>query len=133
MKQENKPEKEISYPGEKTENKVVKSETGLEYIDMKEGTGEMPKKGQTIIVHYSGFLLDGKKFDSSVDRNEPFQTTIGVGQVIKGWDEGMMSMKVGGNRKLIIPYNLAYGERGIPGTIPAKATLVFDVELLSIK
>ncbi len=133
MNDEKTTEKTTSYPGEKTTNKVVKSETGLEYIDMKEGSGAMPKKGDTIVVHYSGYLLDGKKFDSSVDRNEPFQTAIGVGQVIKGWDEGMLSMKVGGKRKLIIPYNLAYGERGIPGTIPAKATLVFDVELLSIK
>ena len=128
--------KELStqiFPGETASIVTITTSTGLQYIEMKEGTGEMPKNGQTIAVHYTGYLLEGKKFDSSVDRKEPFNTAIGVGQVIKGWDEGMMTMKVGGKRKLIIPYTLAYGERGIPGTIPAKATLVFDVELLSIK
>jgi len=96
------------FPGIPTSIAPVTTSSGLQYIDINEGTGAMPIKGQTITVHYSGYLLDGTRFDSSVERNEPFQTAIGVGQVIKGWDEGMLSMKVGGKRKLIIPFDLAY-------------------------
>lgn len=109
------------------------TETGLKYTDEVVGTGETPNSGRTVTVHYTGTLTDGKKFDSSKDRDEPFSFTIGVGQVIKGWDEGVMSMKVGGKRKLTIPPELGYGSRGAGGVIPPNATLVFDVELISIK
>jgi peptidylprolyl isomerase len=124
---------ETIYPGEQTTNVIESTRSGLQFINMKEGTGEMPKRGQVISVHYTGYLMDGKKFDSSVERGTPFQTKIGVGQVIKGWDEGMMTMKIGGKRKLIIPFELAYGEDGYPGVIPPKATLIFDVELFDVK
>lgn len=117
----------------KEATKVVKTTSGLSYEDVVVGKGAMPKKGDKVIVHYTGTLTDGKKFDSSKDRNQPFQFVIGVGQVIKGWDEGVMSMHVGGKRKLIIPPELGYGPRGTPGgPIPPNATLLFDVELLDI-
>lgn len=115
-----------------TEN-IVTTPSGLKYIDLKEGTGETPTKGQTVVVHYTGTLEDGTKFDSSRDRNSPFSFKIGVGQVIKGWDEGVGSMKVGGRRQLIIPPELGYGSRGAGGVIPPNATLIFDVELLSVR
>ena len=111
--------------------------SGLQIIDVKEGTGASPKKGQTCVMHYTGWLYDngqkGKKFDSSVDRNEPFEFPIGQGHVIKGWDEGVSTMKVGGKRTLIIPPTLGYGARGAGGVIPPNATLMFDVELLAVK
>jgi FKBP-type peptidyl-prolyl cis-trans isomerase len=97
------------------------------------GTGAMPKKGQTVVVHYTGWLTTGEKFDSSVDRKDPFQFTLGVGQVIKGWDNGVATMKVGDKVKLTIPPDQAYGPRGYPGAIPPNATLVFEVELLDIR
>ena len=117
-----------------TENteKTISTASGLKYVDLKEGDGAMPKTGQTVVVHYTGTLEDGTKFDSSRDRDSPFQFKLGVGQVIKGWDEGVASMKVGGRRKLIIPADLGYGSRGAGGVIPPNATLVFDVELLRI-
>ena len=108
------------------------TDSGLVYEDIVEGTGPSPRAGQTVSVHYTGTLLDGRKFDSSRDRGAPFQFPIGTGRVIKGWDEGVMSMKVGGQRKLIIPSSLAYGARGVPNVIPPDATLVFDVELLEV-
>lgn len=107
--------------------------SGLKYIDETVGTGDSPNTGQKVTVHYTGTLENGKKFDSSKDRDEPFTFTIGIGQVIKGWDEGVATMKVGGKRKLIIPSELGYGSRGAGGVIPPNATLHFDVELISIK
>ena len=107
--------------------------SGLRYVDDVVGDGDSPAKGNTVRVHYTGRLTDGKKFDSSVDRKEPFEFTIGVGQVIPGWDEGVMSMKVGGKRTLRIPPDLGYGARGAPPVIPPNAELVFDVELLGVR
>lgn len=110
--------------------KTVTTATGLKYVDVVVGKGASPAAGKSVKVHYTGTLENGKKFDSSVDRNQPFSFTIGVGQVIPGWDEGVMTMKVGGKRKLTIPSNLGYGARGAGGAIPPNATLLFDVELL---
>lgn len=107
--------------------------SGLKYIDQVVGTGASPSPGKQVTVHYTGTLENGQKFDSSVDRGQPFTFTIGVGQVIKGWDEGVMSMKVGGKRKLIIPAKIGYGASGSPPAIPPNATLLFDVELLEVK
>ena len=116
-----------------TTGNEVSTPSGLQYVDEVVGTGAAPAKGNTVSVHYTGTLTDGSKFDSSVDRGQPFEFTIGVGQVIKGWDEGVLSMKVGGKRKLIIPPDLGYGARGAGGVIPPNATLLFDVELLGVK
>ena len=104
----------------------------LKTDDIKIGTGQEVKSGDNISIHYLGTLEDGTKFDSSYDRNQPLEIQIGVGQVIQGWDQGVLGMKVGGKRKLIIPYQLAYGEDGY-GPIPPKATLIFEVELVAIK
>ena len=112
--------------------KTVTTASGLKYIDVVVGKGAAPAAGKQVKVHYTGTLENGKKFDSSVDRNEPFSFVIGVGQVIPGWDEGVMTMKVGGKRKLIIPAKLGYGTRGAGGVIPPNATLLFDVELLAV-
>src|ERR1035437_6022712 len=106
--------------------------SGLEYEDEVVGTGDSPKSGQKVTVHYTGWLTNGKKFDSSRDRGQPFTFTIGRGQVIAGWDEGVAGMKVGGKRKLTIPPTLGYGAKGAGGIIPPGATLIFDVELLGI-
>ena len=130
-------ETEVTDGGETTEGiavdeNEVTTESGLKYVDSVVGDGASPKEGDMVSVHYSGFLTDGTKFDSSVDRGQPFQFKIGVGQVIKGWDEGVMSMAIGGKRKLIIPPELGYGARGAGGVIPPNATLLFDVELLGI-
>ena len=116
-----------------SEAKTVTTPSGLKYVELVEGTGETPKTGQTVNVHYIGTLENGTKFDSSRDRGQPFSFTIGKGQVIKGWDEGLSTMKVGGRRTLTIPPDLGYGARGAGGVIPANATLIFDVELLGVK
>ena len=106
----------------------------LKIDDIVVGTGNSPMQGQTVVVHYTGWLIDGTKFDSSLDRGEPLEFQIGVGQVIEGWDQGVATMKVGGKRKLTIPPNLAYGDRDVgDGLIPANSTLVFEVELLDLK
>src|SRR5262245_47118710 len=112
---------------------MITTASGLQYEDQQEGTGVAAKTGDTVEVHYTGTLKDGKKFDSSRDRNRPFAFKLGAGQVIKGWDEGVAGMKVGGKRKLVIPSDLGYGPRGYPGAIPPNAELTFDVELLKIK
>ena len=111
----------------------VRTPSGLRYTEVKEGTGATPQKGQTVTVHYTGTLQNGTKFDSSVDRGRPADFRIGVGEVIKGWDEGLMTMKVGGKRRFTIPPALGYGPMGRPPDIPGNSTLIFDVELLGVK
>ena len=106
---------------------------GLKFTDDQGGTGTEAQKGKTVSVHYTGWLTDGTKFDSSRDRNQPFSFPLGQGQVIKGWDEGVAGMKVGGKRTLVIPPDLGYGPRGAGGVIPPNATLKFEVELLDVK
>ncbi len=118
-------------------NQVIEMPDGLKYTDTKAGDGTTAKAGSKVSVHYTGWLSDngakGKKFDSSVDRGQPFQFTLGAKQVIAGWDEGVAGMKVGGTRTLTIPPELGYGARGAPGAIPPNATLIFDVELLQVQ
>jgi len=111
----------------------VKTESGLQYWDIKVGLGPVAKAGDKVKVHYTGWLTTGKKFDSSVDAHQPYEFTLGHGEVIKGWDEGVAGMKVGGKRQLRIPPELAYGEAGHPPQIPQNATLIFDVRLLAVK
>lgn len=127
-------------PAQTTSDNLTKFDSGLQYEVLQPGTGAKPKTGQRVTVHYTGWLQDntkadgkGKKFDSSVDRGNKFSFTIGVGQVIKGWDEGVLDMKIGEKRKLVIPHQLAYGEYGHPGIIPPRATLIFEVELFDAK
>jgi FKBP-type peptidyl-prolyl cis-trans isomerase len=107
--------------------------SGLQYRDEVEGTGREAKAGDQVSVHYTGTLTDGRKFDSSRDRGQPFEFPLGAGRVIRGWDEGVAGMKVGGRRRLVIPPELGYGPRAVGGVIPANATLVFDVELLGVR
>lgn len=109
------------------------SSTGLKFKDAKVGDGPRPQRGQKVIVHYTGWLTNGQKFDSSVDRGQPFDFVLGAGAVIKGWDEGVAGMHVGGQRRLVIPPQLGYGANGAGGVIPPNATLVFDVQLLGVK
>jgi FKBP-type peptidyl-prolyl cis-trans isomerase len=114
-------------------NQEITTPSGLKYVDQVVGSGEIAVAGKTANVHYTGWLENGKKFDSSVDRGQPFSFPLGAGRVIKGWDEGVQGMKVGGKRKLTIPSDLGYGSRGAGGVIPANATLIFDVELLGVR
>jgi len=116
----------------KVTGKSTTTASGLQYWDITVGTGATAVAGKTVKVHYTGWLTSGKKFDSSVDRGQPFSFPLGGGQVIKGWDEGVAGMKVGGKRQLRIPPDLGYGSRGAPGAIPPNATLIFDVELLGV-
>jgi len=111
----------------------VTTPSGLKYTDLVVGSGAEPKPGQTAVVHYTGWLLDGTKFDSSKDRGQPFSFPLGQGRVIRGWDEGVATMRVGGTRRLTIPPELGYGARGAGGVIPPNATLLFEVELLAIQ
>ena len=128
-----RPQNDNSSPTKVT-GKGKSTSSGLQYWDLKEGTGATASAGKSVSVHYTGWLAkDGKKFDSSVDRGQPFMFQLGAGQVIQGWDEGVSGMKVGGKRQLRIPPELGYGARGAGGVIPPNATLVFDVELLAIK
>jgi peptidylprolyl isomerase len=126
-----------SDPEKKSESKMTKTPSGLQYEDIQVGTGAAPKTGQTCVMHYTGWLWEngakGKKFDSSVDRGTPFEFPLGQGRVIKGWDEGVATMKVGGKRLLLIPSQLAYGPSGRPPIIPPSSTLLFEVELLDVK
>lgn len=126
------PKVEETFEGDDAD-KVVTTKSGLKYVDLKVGNGAEAKLGSAVSVHYTGTLENGKKFDSSVDRKEPFDLTIGKTSVIKGWTEGLQGMKVGGKRKLIIKPELGYGERGSPPVIPANAVLIFVVELLEVK
>jgi len=112
---------------------MTKTPSGLRYQDLTKGDGAEATAGKSVQVHYTGWLPNGEKFDSSRDRNEPFSFTLGAGQVIAGWDEGVAGMKVGGRRKLVIPPDLAYGTAGAPPDIPPGATLVFDIELLAVR
>jgi peptidylprolyl isomerase len=114
------------------EEKVV-THSGLAYVETVIGTGKAAKEGDKVTVHYTGYFPDGRKFDSSVDRKTPFAFTLGAGQVIRGWEEGVATMKVGGKRKLMIPAHLGYGTRGAGGVIPPNADLIFDVELLGVQ
>jgi peptidylprolyl isomerase len=126
-------EKIVPKPFDVAGKDTVTTASGLKVIKIAETKGEQPKPGQTVNVHYTGYLLDGKKFDSSVERDQPFQFALGQGQVIRGWDEGIALLKKGEKARLIIPYTLGYGENGYPPIIPAKADLVFDVELIDFK
>jgi len=111
----------------------IETGSGLKYTEIEPGSGDSPEPGQTVVVHYTGWLEDGTKFDSSLDRGTPFSFPIGTGQVIAGWDQGLATMQVGGKRRLVIPPELAYGPEGRPPVIPPNATLIFDVELLEIR
>ena len=108
------------------------SSTGLRFRDLSKGNGQRPRVGQTVVVHYTGWLLNGQKFDSSLDRGQPFEFVLGTGQVIKGWDEGVKGMNIGGKRRLTVPPQLGYGRQGFGNSIPPNATLVFEVELLGV-
>ncbi|HEY2738758.1 MAG TPA: FKBP-type peptidyl-prolyl cis-trans isomerase [Thermoanaerobaculia bacterium] len=115
------------------EPQEITTPSGLKYTDQQVGTGEEAKAGKTVSVHYTGWLENGTKFDSSHDRKQPFSFALGAGQVIKGWDEGVQGMKIGGKRRLTIPASIGYGARGAGGVIPPNATLIFEVELLGVK
>jgi len=133
-KKQEKTEMQPPPPGEDAQpGQIVMSSSGLQWQDLVIGNGNEAKAGNNVKVHYTGWLQDGTKFDSSVDRGQPFEFKLGAGKVIRGWDEGVEGMKVGGKRKLMIPPELAYGERGAGGKIPPNAILTFEVELLEVK
>lgn len=132
-KQADQKQQDIQKPAPGLSEKAVKTRSGLQYEDLIPGSGASPEQGKKVTVHYTGWLTDGTKFDSSLDKNEPFTFVIGAGQVIPGWDEGVMGMKIGSKRKLIIPPSLGYGSAGAGGVIPPNATLVFEVILLDIR
>ncbi|MGE0475129.1 MAG: FKBP-type peptidyl-prolyl cis-trans isomerase [Nitrospirales bacterium] len=115
------------------DEQVITTSSGLQYVDIKKGEGREAHAGETAFVHYTGWLTDGTKFDSSKDRDEPFAFRVGAGRVIKGWDEGVEGMHIGGIRKLTIPPHLGYGERGAGNVIPPNATLIFEVELMDLR
>lgn len=119
--------------GAQPASNVVTTETGLQYEDLVVGNGPTPQGGQTVTVHYTGWLTNGSKFDSSLDKGQPFQFVLGAREVIRGWDEGVATMRVGGRRRLMVPPQLGYGERGAGGVIPPNATLIFEVELLGVQ
>ena len=132
------PPKKAPAPSRPKAPEMITTDSGLKYVDTVVGTGAAPARGQKVSVHYTGWLNDGrggqgKKFDSSLDRGQPLAIPIGIGRVIKGWDEGLLSMKVGGKRTLYIPSYLGYGPRGAGGDIPPNADLIFDVELISVQ
>ncbi len=124
---------EPTQPASPASSAPVTTPSGLQYVDVAVGAGAAPRQGQEAVVHYTGWLTNGKKFDSSRDHGEPFSFSLGRGEVIRGWDEGVSTMKVGGKRKLTIPPQLGYGARGAGGVIPPNATLVFEVELLEVR
>ncbi len=133
FKHESNNQSQQVYPlGPDTEG-LYTTRTGLKFKDISKGEGARPLSGQTVVVHYTGWLTNGQKFDSSVDRGQPFEFAIGAGKVIKGWDEGVKGMNIGGKRHLVIPPQLGYGAKGSSGSIPPNATLVFDVQLLGVK
>jgi len=131
--EENQQQADAFFAENKDNEGVMTTESGLQYMVLEEGDGPKPTVDDRVTVHYTGTLLDGTKFDSSVDRGQPFSFPLGGGRVIKGWDQGVVGMKVGGKRKLTIPPELGYGARGAGGVIPPNATLVFEVELLAVK
>lgn len=126
-------EPKLPVAGGQTQEGPLTSEASLQITDVTLGKGKEAKTGDKVFVHYTGTLLDETKFDSSYDRGKPFEFILGQNQVIQGWEKGVLGMKVGGKRNLVIPSSLAYGEQGIPGAIPPNATLVFEVELLEVK
>ncbi len=123
----------LTQPTPVEQDAYTTTKSGLKYVDLVEGNGRSPRKKQTVAVHYTGWLTDGTKFDSSHDRGQPFQFVLGTGKVISGWDEGVATMKIGGKRQLLIPAHLGYGARGAGGVIPPNATLIFEVELIAAR
>lgn len=133
LKRENKKEAQQAYPLGPDAEGYYTSSTGLKFQDVRKGDGPRPRQGQTVVVHYTGWLTNGQKFDSSVDRGQPFEFVLGAGNVIKGWDEGVKGMHIGGQRRLLIPPQLGYGAQGAGDAIPPNSKLLFDVQLLGVK
>jgi FKBP-type peptidyl-prolyl cis-trans isomerase len=133
FKHEKSNDAQVAYPLGPDADGYYTSSTGLKFKDVNKGDGPRPRQGQTVVVHYTGWLTNGEKFDSSVDRGQPFEFVLGAGNVIKGWDEGVKGMHIGGERRLLIPPQLGYGAKGAGSSIPPNAKLLFDVQLLSVK